>query len=172
MQAFLSFLLCVQQTLPTQTQTCNKMLQNRVRMIVWAYFLECLKQIFVWNRKYSQRKSVTKITSKTIRLFCDGRCSERRCRRHNSSGTLRHVLCWTVTDVSKERMPISSGSWRDFVCLFVWGPVSGCTAACRLIVCTPCVFNVPTFTARRLHVTTTLEILAAKCGTCWARNVR
>jgi hypothetical protein len=29
-----------------------------------------------------------------------------------------------------------------------------------------CVFNVPTFTARRLHVTTTLEILAAKSGTC------
>jgi hypothetical protein len=27
------------------------------------------------------------------------------------------------------------------------------------------VFNVPTFTARRLHVTTTLEILAAKGGT-------
>jgi hypothetical protein len=59
-----------------------------------------------------------------------------------------------------------------FVCLFVWGPVSGCTAACRLIVHTPCVFNVPTFTARRLHVTTTLEILAEKCETCWARNFR
>jgi hypothetical protein len=57
-----------------------------------------------------------------------------------------------------------------FVCLFVWVPVSGCTAACRLIVHTPCVFNVPTFTTRRLHVTMTLEILAAKCGTCWARN--
>jgi hypothetical protein len=52
------------------------------------------------------------------------------------------------------------------VCLFVWGPVSGCTAACRLVVHTPCVFNVPTFTARRLHITTTLEILAAKGGTC------
>jgi hypothetical protein len=47
----------------------------------------------------------------------------------------------------------------------VWGPESGCTAACRLIVHTPCAFNVPTFTARRLHVTTTLEILAAKGGT-------
>jgi hypothetical protein len=58
-----------------------------------------------------------------------------------------------------------------FVCLFVWGPVSRCTAAYRLIVHTPCVFNVPTFTARRLHVTTTLEILAAKGGTCWARNL-
>jgi hypothetical protein len=34
------------------------------------------------------------------------------------------------------------------------------------------VFNVPTFTARRLHVTTTLEILAAKGGTYWERNVR
>jgi hypothetical protein len=53
----------------------------------------------------------------------------------------------------------------------VWGPESGCTAACRLIVHTPRVFNVPTFTTRRLHVTTTLEILAAKCETCWARNV-
>jgi hypothetical protein len=41
----------------------------------------------------------------------------------------------------------------------VWGPESGCTEACRLIVH---VFNVPTFTARRLHVTTTVEILAAK----------
>jgi hypothetical protein len=58
------------------------------------------------------------------------------------------------------------------VVVVVWGPESGCTAACRLIVHTPCVFNVPTFTARRLHITTTLEILAAKCGTCWARNVR
>jgi hypothetical protein len=55
----------------------------------------------------------------------------------------------------------------------VWGPESRCTAACRLIVHTPCVFNVSTFTARRLHVTTTLEILAAAKGeTCWARNVR
>jgi hypothetical protein len=52
----------------------------------------------------------------------------------------------------------------------VWGPVSGCTAACRLIVHTPCVFNVPTFPARRPHVTTTLEILAAKGGTRWART--
>jgi hypothetical protein len=59
-----------------------------------------------------------------------------------------------------------------FVCLFVWGPVSGCTAACRLIVHTPCVFKVPTFTARRLHVTTMLEIVAAKSATCYARNVR
>jgi hypothetical protein len=49
-----------------------------------------------------------------------------------------------------------------FVCLFVWGPVSGCTAACRLIVHTPCVFNIPTFTARRLYVTTKLDFLAAK----------
>jgi hypothetical protein len=48
------------------------------------------------------------------------------------------------------------------VVVVVWGPESGCTAACRLIVHTPCVLNVPTFTARRLHVTTTLEILAAK----------
>jgi hypothetical protein len=47
----------------------------------------------------------------------------------------------------------------------VWGPESGCTAACRLIVHTPCVFDVPAFTARRLHVTTTLEILAEKGGT-------
>jgi hypothetical protein len=54
----------------------------------------------------------------------------------------------------------------------VWGPESGCTAACRLIVHTPCVIIVPTFTARRLHVTTTLEILAAKGATCWARSVR
>jgi hypothetical protein len=45
-------------------------------------------------------------------------------------------------------------------------------AYCRLIVHTPCVFNVPTFTARRLHVTTMLEILAPKGGNCWARNVR
>jgi hypothetical protein len=58
------------------------------------------------------------------------------------------------------------------VAVVVWGPESGCTAACRLIVHTPCVFNVPTFTARRLHVTTTLEILAAEGETCWARNVR
>jgi hypothetical protein len=58
------------------------------------------------------------------------------------------------------------------VVVVVWGPKSGCTAACRLIVHTPCVFNVPTFTARRLHVSTTLEILAAKAGTCWARNFR
>jgi hypothetical protein len=36
----------------------------------------------------------------------------------------------------------------------------------------PHVFNVPIFTATRLHVTTTLEILAAKGGTYWARNVR
>jgi hypothetical protein len=55
--------------------------------------------------------------------------------------------------------------YSQFVCLFVWGPVSGCTAACRLIVHTPCAFDVPTFTARRLHVMTTLEILAAKGGT-------
>jgi hypothetical protein len=65
--------------------------------------------------------------------------------------------------------------WAEYVVVVVvvvvWGPESGCTAACRLIVHT-CVFNVPTFTARRLHVTTTLEILAAKGGTCWARNVR
>jgi hypothetical protein len=61
---------------------------------------------------------------------------------------------------------------NGFVCLFVWGPVCGCTAACRLIVHTPSVFNVPAFTVRRLHVTTMLEILAAKGGTCWARNVR
>jgi hypothetical protein len=58
------------------------------------------------------------------------------------------------------------------VVVVVWGPESGCTASCRLIVHTPCVFNVPTFTARRLHVTTTLEILAAKGGTCLARNVQ
>jgi hypothetical protein len=58
------------------------------------------------------------------------------------------------------------------VVVVVCGPESGCTAACRLIVHTPCEFNVPTFTARRLHVTTTLEILAAKGGTFWARNVR
>jgi hypothetical protein len=55
---------------------------------------------------------------------------------------------------------------KVFVCLFVWGPVSGCTAACGLIVHTPCVFNVPTFTARRL------EILAAKGETCRVRNFR
>jgi hypothetical protein len=30
---------------------------------------------------------------------------------------------------------------------------------------TQCAFNVPTLTARRLHVTTTLETLAAKSGT-------
>jgi hypothetical protein len=58
------------------------------------------------------------------------------------------------------------------VVVVVWGAVSGCTAACRFIVHTPCVFSVPTFTARRLHVTITLEILAAKGRTCWARNVR
>jgi hypothetical protein len=58
------------------------------------------------------------------------------------------------------------------VVVVVWGPESGCTAACRLIVHTPCAFNVPALTARRLHVTTTLEILAAKCVTCWARNFR
>jgi hypothetical protein len=59
-----------------------------------------------------------------------------------------------------------------FVVVVVWGPESRCTAACRLIVHAPCVFNVPTFTARRLHVTTTLEILAAKGATYWARNFR
>jgi hypothetical protein len=48
------------------------------------------------------------------------------------------------------------------VVVVVWGPESGCIVACRLIVHTPCVFNVPTFTARRLHVTTRLEILAAR----------
>jgi hypothetical protein len=48
------------------------------------------------------------------------------------------------------------------VVVIVWGPESGCTAACRLIVHTPCVFNVPTFTATRLHVTTTLEIQQRK----------
>jgi hypothetical protein len=58
------------------------------------------------------------------------------------------------------------------VVVVVWGPVSGCNAACKLIVHTPFVFNVPTFTARRLHVTKTLEILAAKGVTCWERNVR
>jgi hypothetical protein len=58
------------------------------------------------------------------------------------------------------------------VVVVVWGPENGCTASCRLTVHTPCVFNVPTLTARRLHVTTTLEILAAKDVTCWARNVR
>jgi hypothetical protein len=58
---------------------------------------------------------------------------------------------------------------RLFVCLCE-APISGCTAACRLIVHTPCVFNVLTFTVRRLQITTTLEILAAKCRTCWARN--
>jgi hypothetical protein len=58
------------------------------------------------------------------------------------------------------------------VVVVVRGPESGCTAACRFIVHTPYVFNVPTFTARRLHVTTTPEILAAKGETCWARNFR
>jgi hypothetical protein len=57
------------------------------------------------------------------------------------------------------------------VVVVVWGSESGCTAACRLIVHTPCVY-VPTFVSRRLHVTTTLEILAAEGETCWARNVR
>jgi hypothetical protein len=71
-----------------------------------------------------------------------------------------------------KRFLISISASDRLFCLFVWGPESGCTAACRLIVHTPYVFNVPTFTARRLHVTTTLEILAAKGGTCWARNVR
>jgi hypothetical protein len=61
--------------------------------------------------------------------------------------------------------PLGSSSGRRVYGVVVWGPVSGCTAACRLIVRTPCVFNVPTSTARRLHVTTTLEILAAKGGT-------
>jgi hypothetical protein len=58
------------------------------------------------------------------------------------------------------------------VVVVVWGPESGCTAACRLVVSTPCVLNVHTFTASRLHVTTTLEILAAKVGNRWARNFR
>jgi hypothetical protein len=58
------------------------------------------------------------------------------------------------------------------VIVVVRGPESGCTAACRLIVHTPFVFNVRTFTARRLHVTTILEIIAPKGETCWARNVR
>jgi hypothetical protein len=62
------------------------------------------------------------------------------------------------------------GEWAFL--FVVWGPESGCTAACRVIVHTPCAFNVPTFTARTLHVTTTLEILAAKSKTFWARNVR
>jgi hypothetical protein len=75
----------------------------------------------------------------------------------NDRVTLRKVF--TVTNVV-------------VVVVVVWGPESGCTTACRLIVHTPCVFNVPTFTARRLHVTTTLEILAAKGENCWARNVR
>jgi hypothetical protein len=52
----------------------------------------------------------------------------------------------------------------------VWGPVNVCTAAYRLIVI-PHVFNVPTFTARRLHVTTTLEILVAKGGTLLGENL-
>jgi hypothetical protein len=60
-------------------------------------------------------------------------------------------------------------TWNQVVVVVVWGPESGCTAACRLIVHNP---YVPAFTARRLHVTTTLEILAVKCGNCWARNVR
>jgi hypothetical protein len=67
---------------------------------------------------------------------------------------------------------LPSGLSTYIVVVVVWGPESGCTAACRLTVHTPCVFNVPIFTARRLHVTTTLEILAAKDGTYWARNVR
>jgi hypothetical protein len=58
------------------------------------------------------------------------------------------------------------------VVVVVWDPESGCTAACRLSVHTPCAFIVPTFAVRRLHVTTTLEILTAKSATCWARNVR
>jgi hypothetical protein len=58
-----------------------------------------------------------------------------------------------------------------FFCLFVCvGPCKRVSCSLRLIVHTPCAFSVPTLTARRLHVTTTLEILAAKCGNCWARN--
>jgi hypothetical protein len=57
----------------------------------------------------------------------------------------------------------------SYVVVDVWGPESGCTAACRLILHTPCAFSVHTLTARRLHV---LEILATKGETCWARNFR
>jgi hypothetical protein len=52
------------------------------------------------------------------------------------------------------------------VVVVVWGPENGSTAAYRLIVHIPCAFNVPTLTARRLHATKTLEVLAAKGGTC------
>jgi hypothetical protein len=65
---------------------------------------------------------------------------------------------------------LSAFLFEHVVVVVVWSPEIGSTAACRLIVHTPCVFNVPTLTARRLHVTTTLEILAAKGVTCWARN--
>jgi hypothetical protein len=82
-----------------------------------------------------------------------------------------YVFLFYCTDTDTQR-GATVHDWSSLVCLFVWGPVSGCTAACRLIEHTPCVFNVPTFTARRLHVTTTLNILAAKCETCWARTFR
>jgi hypothetical protein len=83
----------------------------------------------------------------------------------------QRVSCVRVPHIS------SSNTYRKVAVVVVVGvvvvrgPERGCTAACRLIVHTPCVINVPTFTARRLHVTTTLEILAAKGGTRWTRNV-
>jgi hypothetical protein len=78
------------------------------------------------------------------------------------------------TNCDKNGIYIVSSQNVSFVVVVVvvWGPESGCTAACRLIVHTPCAFSVPTFTARKLHVTTTLEILAAKSVTFWARNFR
>jgi hypothetical protein len=94
----------------------------------------------------------------------------------NSHNSCDHIFQWS-NDIPRYNSTDINGKGTykkvfTVVVVVVWGPKSGCTAACRLIVHTPCAFNVPTFTARRLHVTMTLEILAAKGGTFWARNVR
>jgi hypothetical protein len=54
-----------------------------------------------------------------------------------------------------------------FVCLFVWGPVSGCTAACRLIVHTPCVFNVPRHNDAGDPSSERWNLLGEKCPVIW-----
>jgi hypothetical protein len=78
----------------------------------------------------------------------------------------RVFLCFGgLESFTLKKLPNCVLFYSNLICLFVvvWGPESGCTAACRLIVHTLCAFNVPTFTARMLQVTTTLEILPAKC---------
>jgi hypothetical protein len=84
---------------------------------------------------------------------------------------LKRLICFSAIGLqtSDISLVIESGPpaciLPPVVVIVEWDPESGCTAAYRLIVHTPCAFNVPTFTARRLHITTALEILAAKSGT-------